>query len=65
MQAYAKSRLRTEGAAGEALLEVLGGGGVSFARKRRAEAGVPPPPDLEHIGKAPSDQYRCEMQQLV
>lgn len=56
--AYAKSRLRTEGGAGEALLEVLGGGGVSFARKRRAEPGVPPPPDLEHVGKAPGDQYR-------
>lgn len=59
LQVFAKSRLRTDGVVGEALLEALGGGGAAWARKKRVEAGVPPPPDLEHVSKAPGDQHRC------
>lgn len=56
---YAKSELRKTGEVGEALLEALGGGGAAWARKKRAEAGVAPDAELEHVGKAAGDQYRC------
>ena len=56
---YAKSELRKTGEVGEVLLEALGGGGAGWARRKRAEAGVAPDPELEHVGKAAGDQYRC------
>jgi hypothetical protein len=62
VQVHAKSRLHELGAPGDALLEALGGGGAAWARKKppkRPEAGVPPDARLEHVGKAPGDQYRC------
>ena len=59
MQVYAKSRLQDNGEPGDSLLEALGGGGAVWARRKRPEAGVAPDPELEHVGKAPGDQYRC------
>jgi hypothetical protein len=59
VQVYAKSELQKTGEVGEVLLEALGGGGAAWARKKRAETGVAPDAELEHVGKAAGDQYRC------